>query len=202
MLPPLIQPRLDSPFLELCDILMMAMTQMYTVMMVDANPVGTDESSTEQTRHWLVNGASLGDSAPYAVNYTGSTPVYVASVVIRRSPPFLYRSNPFAGLTDLSGQTMLGQVRLAAAVLTGKCRTLHSQRHPANRAWHDWHSVHTLTSGPATSFSSTPSPRPLPLPPIFRPRALPLAPSHFPTTSPALAWGLSSRRIISRSKSE
>ncbi|CAD6576382.1 MAG: hypothetical protein TREMPRED_001670 [Tremellales sp. Tagirdzhanova-0007] len=50
-------------------------TSMYTVMMVDANPVGTDESSTEQTRHWLVNGASLGDSAPYAVNYTGSTPV-------------------------------------------------------------------------------------------------------------------------------
>ena len=50
---------------------------MYTVMMVDANPVGTDESSTEQTRHWLVNGATLGGAAPYAVNYTGSTSVCV-----------------------------------------------------------------------------------------------------------------------------
>jgi hypothetical protein len=49
--------------------------QTYTVIMVDANPVGTDESTTAQTRHWLVNGASFdttGD-APYAVNLTGST---------------------------------------------------------------------------------------------------------------------------------
>lgn len=45
--------------------------------MVDADIVGTDESTTEQTRHWLVNSASLStDSAPYAVNWTGSTSMY------------------------------------------------------------------------------------------------------------------------------
>ncbi|AAW46410.1 nucleus protein, putative [Cryptococcus deneoformans JEC21] len=50
--------------------------QLYTVVMVDADIVGTDESTTEQTRHWLVNSASLStDSAPYAVNWTGSTSI-------------------------------------------------------------------------------------------------------------------------------
>ena len=36
----------------------------YTVVMVDAGPVGTDETQG-QTRHWLVNGASI--SGEYSV---------------------------------------------------------------------------------------------------------------------------------------
>jgi hypothetical protein len=44
-------------------------------MMVDANPVGSDESTTAQTRHWLVNSVTLEGSAPYTVNYTGSTAI-------------------------------------------------------------------------------------------------------------------------------
>ena len=45
-------------------------------MMVDADIVGTDESSTNQTRHWLVNGAKLteGDSG-WSVTWDGSTSV-------------------------------------------------------------------------------------------------------------------------------
>ncbi|GFZ43739.1 hypothetical protein JCM24511_01459 [Saitozyma sp. JCM 24511] len=50
-------------------------TSTYTLMMVDANPVGTDESTTAQTRHWLVNSVTLEGSAPYSVNYTGSTAI-------------------------------------------------------------------------------------------------------------------------------
>ena len=42
-------------------------------MLVDANPVGTDETATQQTRHWLVNSATLSGSAPLALNYTGAT---------------------------------------------------------------------------------------------------------------------------------
>ncbi|XAO26361.1 hypothetical protein I312_105198 [Cryptococcus bacillisporus CA1280] len=50
--------------------------QLYTIVMVDADIVGTDESTTQQTRHWLVNSASLStDAAPYAVNWTGSTSI-------------------------------------------------------------------------------------------------------------------------------
>ncbi|OWZ29514.1 nuclear protein [Cryptococcus neoformans] len=50
--------------------------QLYTIVMVDADIVGTDESTTEQTRHWLVNSASLStEAAPYAVNWTGSTSI-------------------------------------------------------------------------------------------------------------------------------
>ncbi|WWC57920.1 uncharacterized protein I303_100455 [Kwoniella dejecticola CBS 10117] len=49
---------------------------LYTVLMADANAVGTDQNVTEQTRHWLVNGVSLsGDTAPYTVNYTGATTI-------------------------------------------------------------------------------------------------------------------------------
>ncbi|WWC67018.1 uncharacterized protein I206_100925 [Kwoniella pini CBS 10737] len=49
---------------------------LYTVLMADANAVGTDQNTTEQTRHWLVNGVSLsGDAAPYTVNYTGATTI-------------------------------------------------------------------------------------------------------------------------------
>ncbi|RXK37307.1 hypothetical protein M231_05449 [Tremella mesenterica] len=45
----------------------------YTVMMVDADIVGTDEGATGQTRHWLVNNAKLvqGDSG-YSVGYDGA----------------------------------------------------------------------------------------------------------------------------------
>ncbi|WRT63442.1 uncharacterized protein IL334_000347 [Kwoniella shivajii] len=50
---------------------------LYTLLMADANAVGTDQNVTEQTRHWLVNGVSLsqGSQAPYAVNYTGATTI-------------------------------------------------------------------------------------------------------------------------------
>ncbi len=42
-------------------------------MMVDADVVGTDELAVNQTRHWLVNGVTLGGSPPYAVDYNGAT---------------------------------------------------------------------------------------------------------------------------------
>ena len=49
--------------------------------MVDADTVGTDESTTPQTRHWLVNGVKLqagaGGGSPYTINYEGATSVYV-----------------------------------------------------------------------------------------------------------------------------
>ncbi|ODO01793.1 nuclear protein [Cryptococcus wingfieldii CBS 7118] len=50
---------------------------LYTVVMVDADIVGTDESSTQQTRHWLVNSAGIesGSSGSQAVNWTGSTSI-------------------------------------------------------------------------------------------------------------------------------
>ncbi|ODN75734.1 hypothetical protein L202_05749 [Cryptococcus amylolentus CBS 6039] len=50
---------------------------LYTVVMVDADIVGTDESTTNQTRHWLVNSAGLesGSSGSRAVNWTGSTSI-------------------------------------------------------------------------------------------------------------------------------
>lgn len=48
-------------------------------MMVDADIVGTNEQTTPQTRHWLVNTVRLqggeGASAPYSINYTDSTAV-------------------------------------------------------------------------------------------------------------------------------
>jgi hypothetical protein len=49
--------------------------------MVDADIVGTDEATMAQTRHWLVNGASveMTGEAPYAFNYTGATSVLVLS---------------------------------------------------------------------------------------------------------------------------
>ncbi|WWC85612.1 uncharacterized protein L201_000476 [Kwoniella dendrophila CBS 6074] len=49
---------------------------LYTLLMADANAVGTDQNTTEQTRHWLVNGVSLsGSGSSYAVNYTGATTI-------------------------------------------------------------------------------------------------------------------------------
>ncbi|ORY31975.1 phosphatidylethanolamine-binding protein [Naematelia encephala] len=52
-------------------------SDLFTIFLADANPVGTDESTTLQTRHWLVNSASLtiGDSAPYAINYANATSI-------------------------------------------------------------------------------------------------------------------------------
>ncbi|OCF39896.1 nuclear protein [Kwoniella heveanensis CBS 569] len=49
----------------------------FTLIMVDANPVGTDESTEAQTRHWLVNGVSInqGSSAPYALSFDGATTI-------------------------------------------------------------------------------------------------------------------------------
>ncbi|ORX34585.1 phosphatidylethanolamine-binding protein [Kockovaella imperatae] len=48
----------------------------YTVILADANVVGTDESTEAQTRHWLVNGASLDtSSAPWTVTYTNATSI-------------------------------------------------------------------------------------------------------------------------------
>ncbi|TDL27199.1 PEBP-like protein [Rickenella mellea] len=47
----------------------------FTLTMVDAGPVGTDESQG-QTRHWLVNGVSLtGSASNQSVSTTGATPI-------------------------------------------------------------------------------------------------------------------------------
>jgi len=47
----------------------------FTLAMVDAGPVGTDESQP-QTRHWLVNGVTLtGSSAPFNVSTAGGLAV-------------------------------------------------------------------------------------------------------------------------------
>ncbi|KAI0811193.1 phosphatidylethanolamine-binding protein [Irpex lacteus] len=47
----------------------------YTIVMADAGPVGTDESQG-QTRHWLVNGATVANgSAPLNVSTTGAVAI-------------------------------------------------------------------------------------------------------------------------------
>lgn len=46
--------------------------------MADADIVGTNEQTTPQTRHWLVNGVGIsdaGDAGPYPLNFTGSTAI-------------------------------------------------------------------------------------------------------------------------------
>ena len=47
----------------------------YTVLLIDADIVGTNSKSTALTRHWLVNGASLTGEAPYTVGFDGATTV-------------------------------------------------------------------------------------------------------------------------------
>jgi len=49
--------------------------QMYTVIMADADIPGTDFAANPQTRHWLVNSASVqaDGEGPYPLNFTGST---------------------------------------------------------------------------------------------------------------------------------
>jgi len=49
----------------------------FTIMLVDANVVGTNESNTPQTRHWLVNSATLDmqSEGGWALNFTGSTAI-------------------------------------------------------------------------------------------------------------------------------
>lgn len=43
----------------------------YTVALVDADVVGTDDVANNVTRHWLVNNVKLsGSAAPYALEYT------------------------------------------------------------------------------------------------------------------------------------
>ena len=49
-------------------------SQKYTVILADADIVGTDESTMPQTRHWLVNGAMLDSTqTPYLLDYNQST---------------------------------------------------------------------------------------------------------------------------------
>jgi hypothetical protein len=48
---------------------------MYSVMMVDADIVGTNAQTTPLTRHWLVNTVMLQGNGPFSINYTGSTAV-------------------------------------------------------------------------------------------------------------------------------
>lgn len=45
----------------------------YTVMMIDADIVGTNALNTPLTRHWLVNGASISANAPYQITYDSAT---------------------------------------------------------------------------------------------------------------------------------
>lgn len=47
----------------------------FTLALVDADIVGTDESANPQTRHWLVNsvGLDVGATGGWAVNYTSAT---------------------------------------------------------------------------------------------------------------------------------
>lgn len=74
--------------------------------MVDADIVGTDESTTEQTRHWLVNSASLStEAAPYAVNWTGSTSMYavLANHTCHSPCSFFDTSTDYAGPGPASG---------------------------------------------------------------------------------------------------
>ncbi|WVR03417.1 hypothetical protein IAU60_000408 [Kwoniella sp. DSM 27419] len=48
----------------------------FTLLMVDANTVGTDESTEAQTRHWLVNGVTLNKaSTPYTVTFDNATTI-------------------------------------------------------------------------------------------------------------------------------
>jgi len=48
---------------------------LFTLAMIDAGPVGSDETNG-QTRHWLVNGATVtGDSAPYTVSIDKGTAI-------------------------------------------------------------------------------------------------------------------------------
>jgi hypothetical protein len=58
--------------------------QMYTIILADGDIVGTDEANTNQTRHWLINGASLSGAVPYAVNYTGATTMFVDLLIDSR----------------------------------------------------------------------------------------------------------------------
>jgi len=50
---------------------------MYTVIMADADIPGTDYAANPQTRHWLVNSASVqaDGEGPYPLNFTGSTAI-------------------------------------------------------------------------------------------------------------------------------
>jgi hypothetical protein len=52
-----------------------AYSQMYTVIMADADIPGTDFAANPQTRHWLVNTVSVSaeGEGPYPLNFTGST---------------------------------------------------------------------------------------------------------------------------------
>ncbi|THH33007.1 hypothetical protein EUX98_g1230 [Antrodiella citrinella] len=50
-------------------------TDLFTLAMVDAGPVGTDETKG-QTRHWLVNGVTVtGDAAPFTVSIENGTAI-------------------------------------------------------------------------------------------------------------------------------
>ncbi|KAK1926338.1 phosphatidylethanolamine-binding protein [Papiliotrema laurentii] len=47
----------------------------YTVIMIDADIVGTNALNTPLTRHWLVNGAGLSDSTPHQVTFDQATTI-------------------------------------------------------------------------------------------------------------------------------
>jgi len=53
-------------------------TTVYTVIMADADIVGTNSATTPQTRHWLVNSVGIsnaGGQGSYPLNFTGSTAI-------------------------------------------------------------------------------------------------------------------------------
>nr|ODN98933.1 hypothetical protein L204_02901 [Cryptococcus depauperatus CBS 7855] len=108
-----------------------ASSTLYTVIMVDADIVGTDESKTPQTRHWLVNSAtfSAGSTAPYAVNWTGSTSItnYAGPGPESGSGPHRYvvivyeQPSDFSPPSDLStAGTALGKMSLSDYVTQSK----------------------------------------------------------------------------------
>ncbi|WVQ81025.1 hypothetical protein IAT38_003132 [Cryptococcus sp. DSM 104549] len=108
---------------------------LYTIIMVDADVVGTDESTTQQTRHWLVNSASLatGSDAPYAVNWTGSTSItdYAGPGPDAGSGSHRYviavyeQPSDFAAPSDLSAAgTALGKMSLSSYVTDSKLGNL------------------------------------------------------------------------------
>jgi len=47
----------------------------YTVMMIDADIVGTNAMNTPLTRHWLVNGATLSDEDPHTITFDSATTI-------------------------------------------------------------------------------------------------------------------------------
>ena len=173
--------------------------QMYTIIMADANPVGTDETTMEQTRHWLVNGASLTGSAPYDVNFTGSTAMYVLPAPLSIRLVSLLLEGRDADETDSQYQLQrprpCQRQRLSPVSLALRSLASLALLHELRRI------VHELTVSIDMSSSSTPSHPPLRRRPTFPWPTRPSAPSTWPLTSCLPVSATSSLPTTSKSKS-